>query len=300
MDVQSATFPSNRLATDQGRSRNPCDIVAKAVYYVLGKLRLINVPEEMVASKVVYKNEYFSVTSELWESPVGQNIYMRKCVVPRGAERRLRIEKELLRAAQGPNIVRLIETEDDTILMPFAGMSLEEILHFNNRRMPLPIFETFARQLMKGVAHLHDAGIWHLDLKPENLVVDDQDNLSIIDFGLSQYAGPIERSEVCTEGYKPPEMFHKGPEVISSKTDIFSAGVSLFKMLMNKKLFPEDFDKSVMVRQDVYYEYLNEQLKEVESIDPSLGVLLRLMLAWYPQHRPDAKKILGHFMRSRP
>ncbi|WOG28569.1 protein kinase domain-containing protein [Endozoicomonas sp. 8E] len=298
MDVQRASFPGNRLATEQGRSRNPCDIIVSAVYCVLGKLRLIDVPQEMVASKVFYKNKHFSVISELWESPLGQNIYMRKCAVHRGAKRYLRIEKELLRAAQGPNIVRLIETEDDTILMPFAGKSLQHILHYHNGRLPLPIFETFAQQLMKGVAHLHDAGIWHLDLKPGNLIVNKEKTLTIIDFGLSQYAGPIEKSEACTEGYKPPEMFYKGPEVISSKTDIFSAGVSLFRILMNKTLFPEGFDKSVMVKQDVYYEYLNDQLKDVESIDPGLGVLLRLMLAWYPQHRPDAKKILSHLMRS--
>ncbi|WP_257291241.1 protein kinase [Endozoicomonas sp. ONNA1] len=298
MDVQSATYPGNRLLTDQGRSRNPCDIVASAAYYVLGKLRLINVPEERVYSKVLRENKSFSATCEHWESPVGKSIYVRKCAVRKECERYLKVEKWLLRASQGPNIVRFIDTKDNTLLMPYAGKSLQEILCTHPAGLSLPTVETYARQLMKGVAHLHDAGIWHLDLKLGNLVVDDRDNLSIIDFGLSQYAGPAENYKACTQGYRPPELFYDEPTAISGKTDVFSAGVIFFEMLARKRLFSSRFDLNKMNDQDAYNEHLSKRLKEVEAIDKRYAELIRSMLAWNPKNRPHADEVLGYFMRS--
>ncbi|WP_257281587.1 protein kinase [Endozoicomonas sp. ISHI1] len=303
MDVQGVTYPGRSYPdhsspTDQGLSCNPCEMVASAVYYLLGKLRRISVDEGLLASRVEHVENGVSVSLELWGTPRGKSLYMRKCGLTEVRKHQLKMEKALLREAQGPNIVRLIESDDDTLLMPDAGRSLYEKFIHSKEALSQPEFETYARQLMKGVAHLHDSGIWHLDLKLDNLIVDDEHNLSIIDFGLSQYAGPSENLEVCTKGYKPPEMFYEGPEAISSKTDVFSAGVCLFRLLTCKKLFPDKFDQNKMMNQHTYYEHLNLQLKKVAHIDKRYVALLKSMLAWNPKHRPDAGKVLSYFMKT--
>ncbi|KEQ18196.1 protein kinase domain-containing protein [Endozoicomonas numazuensis] len=293
MDVQSASYPGNISQSVQGRSQNACEAISKAVYYVLGKARLINVNEKLLDSQEAHKDEDYLVTCEIWGSPMGQNIYMRKCAIGDDNKRFLKDEKYILRQAQGPNIISLIETDDDSLLMPYAGKTLHDLLTEPGAGLPYGEFKPYALQLMNGIVHLHDSRIWHLDLKPGNVLIDDEHHLTIIDFGLSQYVGPAEQKEVCTEGYKPPEMFYMGGKEISKKTDVFSAGVILFEMLTNDKLFPEGFDESRMRKQHIYYEYLNTRLKEVEAIDKQYAPLLKSMLAWHPKHRPTAQYALS-------
>ncbi|WP_257263257.1 protein kinase [Endozoicomonas sp. ONNA2] len=314
MDIHFPDFTENGSPTDQGCLRNPCNIVSSAYHYVLVRFRGTHVNkrvnERMLDSKAIHEDRFLTLKRETWETPEGRKIRIRKCYKNRVAKKYLKNEKAILRAAQGPNIVPLIETEDKNILMPYAGETLLCILSRDRSRgLPLPKFENYARQLMQGVAHMHQSGIWHLDLKLGNLLADesDEDKLSIIDFGLSQRGGPAKQKEFCSEGYKPPEMFHRGYKTISVKTDIFSAGVVLFELLTNYILFPHPINirnKQYMANQASYYEYLDDRLKEVEAIDKGCAEdkhyakLIRSMLAWNPEDRPDANVVLDCFMRS--
>ncbi|WP_448218557.1 serine/threonine protein kinase [Endozoicomonas sp. 2B-B] len=317
--VQSSVSNDNSSPTDQSCLRNPCNIASSAYHYVLGRFRRVSVNEQMPGSTITnlngqmlrtsyeYDNGYFFVRREVWCFPEGDKILMRKCShESKLAKNYLKHEKKMLRAAQGPNIVPLIETKGTNILMPYAGETLRNILDRDSSRgLPLPRFENYARQLMQGVAHLHHSGIWHLDLKTANVVVDEDndDKLSIIDFGVSQRAGPARQEVLCAEGHKPPEMFHRGPKTLSWKTDIFSAGVILFRLLTNDRPFPGVLSIcrptcGVMMEKDRYNESLDDQMKKVEAIDERYGKLIRSMLAWNPEDRPDAGEVLGFLMGS--
>ncbi|WP_062263908.1 protein kinase domain-containing protein [Endozoicomonas arenosclerae] len=297
MDAPLPPSGINNPAPEAQELQSTWEVVTNAFRYVLGKARLITIPQEMVSSKVTHKDEDFSLTCECWWSPIDTSIYMRKCAVSEGAVNILRDEKEILRAAQGPNIVPLIESGDDSILMPHAGQTLYYKLEQQDEGMSHPDFRVYGSQLINGLTHLHNSRIWHLDLKPANVLIDEEGRLSIIDFGLAQYVGPAENAEVCTEGYKPPEMFYRGKKEVSKKTDVFSAGVILFEMLTNERLFPEALDTQTMEKQHLYYEYLNNRLKAVDRIDSGYARLLKSMLAWNPRHRPTASQVLGDFMR---
>ncbi|WP_448218559.1 protein kinase domain-containing protein [Endozoicomonas sp. 2B-B] len=308
--AQGASSSGNSSPTDQACLRNPCNMVSSAYHSVLGRLRRTHVNEHvnglMLESKAIYNKDYFIVRQETWEFPEGRKIYARKCHKNREAEKKLRREKKMLRAAQGPcpYIVSFIETKDKNLLMPYAGKTLHDILKRDpGRGLPIHEFRHCVKQLIQGVAHLHRFGIWHLDLKPLNLLMDDNDKLTIIDFGHSQHAGRARRDYLCTEGYKPPEMFYRGPKTISEKTDIFSAGAVFFELLMNKQLFDQVhsfFEPSVrfMMNKDSYYEYLDDRLKGVEAIDKGYAELIRSMLAWNPEHRPCAQYVLTYCMNS--
>ena len=99
----------------------------------------------------------------------------------------------------------------------------------------------FVLQLANALKHIHSKGYAHRDLKPWNIMVnDDLTALKIIDFG---YATPIESSELekssvflrrrlsGTKNYMPPELFEE--EICSSleKSDIFALGVILINFL---------------------------------------------------------------------
>src|SRR5665647_1215494 len=71
------------------------------------------------------------------------------------------------------------------IYIKYGGITLREYLY--KYQVDVSTTWTWMQHLAKGIKLLHDNGIVHLDIKPDNIVVDDEMNLRIIDFGLSQF-----------------------------------------------------------------------------------------------------------------
>ena len=96
----------------------------------------------------------------------------------------------------------------------------------------------FLQQILSGVEYLHKFNIVHRlgglnrDLKPENLLLDDNLNIKIVDFGLSNTYQPNEQLKTACGSpcYAPPEMI-AGLEYDGLKADIWSSGVILFALL---------------------------------------------------------------------
>lgn len=83
-------------------------------------------------------------------------------------------------------------------------------------------------QLLKGLIFLHYHGICHRDLKPDNILFDDENNLKIADFSLADYYEDGLNGICGTPGYMAPEIFSQ--ELYDEKVDIFSLGVVLYSM----------------------------------------------------------------------
>ncbi|VAI24244.1 unnamed protein product [Triticum turgidum subsp. durum] len=102
-------------------------------------------------------------------------------------------------------------------------------------------------QIIKGICeglhYLHENHIVHLDLKPANILLDDNMVPKITDFGLSRcfdekQSRAITKNMSGTWGYMPPE-FHNGDIcIITYKSDIYSLGVIIMEMLTGKKWYP--------------------------------------------------------------
>lgn len=118
-----------------------------------------------------------------------------------------------------PNIVNMIEygegeQHDETfkyILLELAnGGSLFDYVA-EAGRFEEKYARHFFKQLLEGVAYLHSSGITHRDLKSDNLLLDDDFNLKIADFG---FAAPIKghdgsgilKEKLGTPGYMAPEL----------------------------------------------------------------------------------------------
>ncbi|MHC1741867.1 MAG: protein kinase [Syntrophobacteraceae bacterium] len=98
----------------------------------------------------------------------------------------------------------------------------------------------YACQLLGGLARLHRAGIVHRDIKPHNLLVTEEDQLKICDFGLSRLRGESSGDStgsvlIGSPFYAAPEQ-ERQPESVDSKADLYSAGVVVCRMLTG--LFP--------------------------------------------------------------
>ena len=101
-------------------------------------------------------------------------------------------------------------------------------------------------QILLAVAYLHDIGVCHRDIKPDNFIFakkGDQSIIKMIDFGLSkQYRKNELTTLVGTPYYVAPELFK---ESYSYKCDLWSIGVMLFVMLSGKPPFYDKTDNAI-------------------------------------------------------
>uniref|UniRef100_A0A8R7UWM3 non-specific serine/threonine protein kinase n=1 Tax=Triticum urartu TaxID=4572 RepID=A0A8R7UWM3_TRIUA len=89
--------------------------------------------------------------------------------------------------------------------------------------------------ICEGVYYLHQLRIIHMDLKPQNVLLDDHMVSRIADFGLSRrlsgsQSRAITENKLGTLGYMAPEFIHNGE--ITFKTDIYSLGVIIMEIIM--------------------------------------------------------------------
>jgi serine/threonine protein kinase len=179
-----------------------------------------------------------------------QRVVALKVLAPAVAampDRRSRFLREARAAAalSHPNIAAIHEVGEDGGRV-FIAMELVEGQTLKTRRaagLPLDEALRLAREVVRGVAHAHDRGVVHRDLKPDNVMVSPEGQVKILDFGLAKRLGPgegdddgphaeasVTRSDqiMGTPGYMSPEQAMGRP--VDHRADIFSFGAMLYEL----------------------------------------------------------------------
>ncbi len=128
-----------------------------------------------------------------------------------------------------------------------------ESLAHRMKRTGKPMSEKKVRevlpQILDALKAVHHAGIWHLDLKPANIMLDKGGNVKLIDFGASKQLntkkGGATTSTVIsyTNGYAPREQMEQNYDKFGPWTDIYALGATLYNLLTNKRPpLPSDID----------------------------------------------------------
>jgi serine/threonine-protein kinase len=153
-----------------------------------------------------------------------------------------------------------------------GGVPLRQTLNGSRGRLPPARVLHLARQLLAGLAHVHMQGIIHRDVKPENLLVNNEpgfdDHLRIVDFGLAQlHDDPVTSADLAigTPGYMAPEQCRRD-QVADERTDLYSAGVLLFELLTGTK--PFDAPKIG----DVIRMHLESPIPRIREVAPKAGL----------------------------
>ena len=98
------------------------------------------------------------------------------------------------------------------------------------------------RELMFALGDIHEKGILHRDLKPQNLMFRQDGTLAILDFGIAKHIDAIDKTKegevLGTPRYMSPEQVQG--RALDLRTDIYSAGVLLYQMLTGQHLFEGD------------------------------------------------------------
>jgi cyclin-dependent kinase len=166
--------------------------------------------------------------------------------VPSTAIREISLLKEL----NDVNIVKLLDIvhadQKLYLVFEFLDMDLKRYIEQRNQKhLPITpdLVKKFTFQLTAGLLYCHSHRILHRDLKPQNLLIDGDDNLKLADFGLARAFGIPMRTythEVVTLWYRAPEVL-LGARHYSTAIDMWSVGCIFAEMAMQgSPLFPGD------------------------------------------------------------
>jgi FixJ family two-component response regulator/tRNA A-37 threonylcarbamoyl transferase component Bud32 len=147
------------------------------------------------------------------------------------------------------NIVNVFDygkLEDDYFIsMEFIeGENLGEIIR---EKHPIPISDILiiAKQLFTALAHSHKNGVIHRDIKPGNIMITYENEVKVVDFGIALLKDESKKEEeISTYGttfYMSPEQITKKP--VDNRTDIYSAGVTLFHLVCGRVPYYGSFDE---------------------------------------------------------
>ena len=185
--------------------------------------------------------------------------------------RRFKNESKAISLLNHPNIVKVydVSVSDNLqyIVMEYVdGMTLREYL--NERGGKLTSRETvhFISQILKALDHAHRNGVVHRDIKPQNIMLLDNGQLRMMDFGIAR----ISRAENQLTGGKAMGSVHyispeqaKGEET-DRKSDIYSVGVMMYEMLSGKLPFDADDVVEVALKQ------ISDQPKSLQELNPTI------------------------------
>ena len=153
-----------------------------------------------------------------------------------------------------PNVLRVYDLgeSEGTRFLTMQYVPGEDLASIIRREGKLPIERILSifRQICEGLAAAHDKGVLHRDLKPQNIMVDEETHAYIMDFGLAKV---VDRSGITRTGefmgspaYMSPEQV-KG-ETLDLRSDIYSLGMVLYEMITGRRPYEEGSAYEIMMR----------------------------------------------------
>jgi len=153
----------------------------------------------------------------------------------------------------------------------------------------------FALQLLDAIEYMHSNRVCHRDLKLENILLDDQLNIKIADFGFASYKNiDCLKSYRGTMTYMAPEI-KEGKHYKGSQADLFSFGVILFILIQGifpfKEARTEEYFYNLLCsgQFDIYFQKVNGQALSKDFRD-----LIVRLFSYDPAHRPTIDEIRAH------
>lgn len=214
-------------------------------------------------------NERYKVTKQLGgggmsrvylaeDSILKRSVAIKAIRIPSGEkdEAIKRFEREVHNLTQlsHNNIVNVFDvTEDDEnfylVMEYIEGLTLSEFIQ-KNHPLDVDIILNFINQIINGIKHAHDTKIVHRDIKPQNILVDKNQTLKILDFGIAKALSETTMTEtnhvLGTVQYLSPEQARG--DITDNGTDIYSMGVVLYEMLIGKPPFSGETAVSIAIK----------------------------------------------------
>ena len=222
-----------------------------------------------------------------------------------------------LKEAQNPYILNLVNSGTGNVVLKDKDLKEKQYLileyaskgslYYYVKQFEQGLKKEYAKvifyKILKGVLSCHEKGICHRDLKLENILLDENFNPKIADFGFSTSESEKVPNDGCgTEGYSAPEIYYK--KVYNGiQADIFSLGVILFNLYIGNAPFKIPLKSNIFynnIFQGNYPEYWalitktlegHEKFEDFEDFK-DFKELINKMICYKPEERLTIIEIL--------
>lgn len=196
---------------------------------------------------------------------------------------RFRREAERISSFNHPNVVKTQEIFEANntvyyVMQYLSGGSLE------NKKI---LSEETAIQYIRSIAlvlkELHENKINHLDIKPDNIMLNEQGEPVLIDFGISRgyledgSSTSIHEVSALSPGYAPPEQYGNGAQTFSPQLDIYALGATLYRLVTGQR---------PPVSTELHN--LDMQLLFPSSVSPQMQKLIKTAMQPSSWNRPES------------
>lgn len=190
------------------------------------------------------------------------------------ARRRLHREAQAVARLQHPNIVQVYDSsvpEADEAVLVTEYIDGQTLRAWQDQHGPLPLAEAsvmIALGLVRALRHAHEHGILHRDLKPENVMVSNEGQLKLMDFGIAQIVG--EATKLTQTGSLIGSPAHMAPEIIEGqpadhRADLYSLGTVLYWLVSGKLPFDAPNPSAL------FHRILEGRYEPIQSVVPQVG-----------------------------
>ncbi len=211
---------------------------------------------------------------------------------------RFRREARSSASLSHPNVVAVYDQGEDDgcifLVMEYVpGQTLRDVLRDEGLLSPRAALDVL-EPVLQALAEAHAKGLIHRDVKPENVILNDNGTVKVADFGLaravtSQTVTSTQGVLLGTVAYLAPEQVERG--IADARSDVYAAGLMLFEMLTGTKAFTGD--TAIHVAYQHVHGGVPTPSSRVAGLPPELDELVAVATARDPDERPaDAAQFL--------
>src|SRR6202044_2960949 len=202
-----------------------------------------------------------------------------------GFVERFRREAQAAASLQHPNVVSVFDRGafDGTYYIAMEYLQGRTLKRLIREEAPLEVNRAIdiTIQILKAARFAHRRGVIHRDLKPHNVIIDDNDHVKVTDFGIAR-AGASDMTEtgsiMGTAQYLSPEQAQGHP--VSGGSDLYSIGVVLYEMLTGRVPFDGESQVTIALK------HVSEAPPPMSAINPSVPPELEQVVMWALNKNP--------------
>jgi len=209
---------------------------------------------------------------------------------------KLRIEANIYLMLTHPNIVKLknfIVNETAHLVMEYIdGKPLDEYISQVTGPIPSGVSIAMFKEIVLGIGYAHNKriaipgydGVLHLDMKPSNVLITNNGEIKIIDYGISQGSAQEREDKIMgTPMYMAPEQFDLTKN-LDNRTDIYSLGVLFHQMITGRT----PYNRTIQLP-ELKEKISTEALERIQKVYPAADIRLQgiidICTAKDPDHR---------------